>query len=183
MNTGLHTSLQDNEKIVFKNLVTWSSPERYWEKRDRSWYLAYSLFFVLIISALAILGEFIMILGVLAFMFLWFAQAYIPPKIVDHSITTIGVRAFDNLYKWKEISNFWFSDKNGVKILHLEQPIEGSKVTKRISMIVDDEGKDQEIFEVLLKYTDYGRKEEVGFNFLSKIINGDYQEIDKYMKL
>ncbi len=182
MNTGLHTTLANEDKAVFKNIYSWSAPDRYWEKRDRSWYLSYSLFFVLIILALTILGEFIMILAILAFMFLWFAQAYIPPTIVEHSITTIGIRAFNNLYKWKEINCFWFSVKNGVVILHIEQPIEKSKVTRRVSLIIDEEGMDQEIFEVLLKYIDYGAKDEVGFNIISRVINGEYVEIEKYMQ-
>jgi hypothetical protein len=181
MNSGLHTSLSE-DKNVFKNIYSWTAPERYWEKKGKEWYLAYSLFFVLIVLVLAVLGEFIMILGVLAFMFLWFAQAYIPPKIVEHSITTIGIRAYDKLYKWKEINHFWFSKKNGVIRLHLEQPIENSKVTTRVTLIIDDENEDEQIFEILMKFLDYGRREEVGYNILARIINGQYVEIEKYMK-
>jgi hypothetical protein len=181
MNSILHTSLSE-DKNVFKNLYSWTAPERYWERKDKAWYLAYSLFFVLIILVLAVLGEFIMILGVLAFMFLWFAQAYIPPKIVEHSITTIGIRAYEKLYKWSEINHFWFSKKNGVVLLHLEQPIEDSKVTTRVTLIIDDENADEQVFEILMRFLDYGRREEVGYNILARIINGEYIEIEKYMK-
>ncbi len=181
MNNGLYTTLSE-DKNVFKNLYSWNAPERYWERKDKAWYLGYSLFFVLIVLVLAVLGEFIMILGVLAFMFLWFAQAYIPPNVVEHSITTIGVRAYDKLYKWSEINSFWFSRKNGVTLLHLEQPIENSKVTTRVTLIIDDVGMDTEIFEILMRFIDYGRKEEVGYNILAKIINGEYVQIEEYMK-
>jgi hypothetical protein len=181
MNTGLFTKLEE-DKNVFKNLYTWAAPERYWEKKDKAWYVGYSLVFVLIILVLAVLGEFIMILGVLAFMFLWFAQAYIPPRIVEHSITTIGIRAYEKLYKWSEINNFWFSRKNGVVLLHLEQPIENSKVTTRVTLIIDDENEDEQVFEILMRFIEYGRKDEVGYNILARIINGEYIEIEKYMK-
>jgi hypothetical protein len=33
-----------------------------------------------------------------------------------------------------------------------------------------------------MRFIEYGRKDEVGYNILARIINGEYIEIEKYMK-
>ncbi|MCS7317705.1 MAG: hypothetical protein NZZ41_05285, partial [Candidatus Dojkabacteria bacterium] len=89
-NKTLFTSLDDNLNIQsFKVLYTWSSKDRQWEEKDKFWFASYFLFFVILVAIAVILGYYLLVLSIIAFAFLWFIQAIIPPQEVEHKITTI----------------------------------------------------------------------------------------------
>lgn len=182
MKTFLHTEINKEGNNVFTKLYSWRSPERYWVPRDRSWFTVYTIFFLLIILIGVLLQEFIFILAVLAFAFLWFVNALIPPEITEHTITTIGIRAFGKLFRWKSIVHFWFSEKEGVVFLHLDTREDDSKdLVRRISLILNEKDQDKEIFDVLIRFLDFGEKEEISYNYLNRLTDGDYYEIDRYL--
>lgn len=177
----LFTSISGSK--VFEKLYSWEAPEREWSRKDRGWYVAYSLFFILVIAFAAILNEFIFIIAVIAFTFLWFTQAAIPPEIVEHTLTTLGVRTYGKIFKWKNIKHFWFGRRNGIMFLHFEIVDEETFNTTRIqrlSLIIHDEDEEK-IFKILINYVDYGDRDEVGYNILTKMINGVYIDISKYL--
>lgn len=182
MKTFLHTEINTDPNNVFTKLFVWKSPERYWVPRDRAWFTIYTIFFLLIILVGVLIKEFIFILAVLAFAFLWFVNAIIPPQITEHSITTVGVRAFGKLYKWKDIKHFWFSEKDGVVFLNLDFQEDSKKtLTKRISLILNDKSQDKELFAILIRFIDFGEKEEISYSFFTRFTNGEYYEIDRYL--
>ncbi len=173
----LNTSLP-----LFTKLFSWSSPEREWSEKTRAWYVVYSAFFVFIIAIAAILGQYLLIMAIIAFVFLWFTQAAIPPQVSEHIITTIGIKSFDKLFKWKDIKQFWFAIKNETKFLIIDviEDPEKPNTYKRISIIVN-KNDDKEIFFILLNYIDYGDRKEVGYNFLTQIIHGQIIDISYYL--
>jgi len=180
---SLHTEIKTITSNIFTNLFSWKSPERYWVRKERSWYVLYSFFFVVIIAILALLAEYILIIGVIAFVFLWFVQASIPPEIVEHNLTTLGIKSFGKLYKWQSIKSFWISKKEGIKFLNLDIMNESkpdSAFNKRITLLINED-QDSEIFFLLIKYLDYGNKDEVGFNILTHILYGMYIDIFNYL--
>lgn len=180
MDKKLFTDLK--EKNPFTKLYTWKSPERHWFPKDRSWYISYSLFFVILIAFLALIGEFILIILVLAFVFLWFAQGATPPETIEHTITSLGIRTFDTFYKWRNIKHFWFSHKSGITYLQLETFDDAKPdFIKRVSLLVNENG-DEEIFPVLVKYVDYGDEKEIGYNIFMSVINGEYFNQNRYLK-
>jgi len=178
----LHTKIEDRGSS-FNKLFTWHSPERAWEPKDRAWFVSYSFFFVVFIALAALLEEYILVLLIIAFSFLWFVQASIAPEIVEHTITNMGIRTFGKLFKWKSIKHFWISKKSGDTFLNLE--IEDydtfkSDRKKRLSLIIDE--KDEEmIFELFIENVDYGDKDEVDYNFLTRLTNGKHMDMSKYM--
>jgi len=91
-------------ELVLEHLFSWRSPERIWEPKTRVWYLAYAAFFLLLILIFAKLGYIIIILGILAFMFLWFVQGTIAPLILEHQITSKGVITNSTLVQWEEMT-------------------------------------------------------------------------------
>jgi hypothetical protein len=170
-------------KQLFNRLYSWSSPEREWEPRNRQWYVLYSLFFILIIFVTVILAEYLLTLAIIAFIFLWFTHASIPPDIMEHTITTIGVKTFDKIYKWKQIKHYWISEKSGIVYLNLdiiENP-EKPDFIRRLSLILNDEDED-EVFYNLLNYLDYGDRDEIGYNIFTKLLHGKHRELSHYLQ-
>ena len=121
-------------------------------------------------------------LAVLSFVFLWFTHASIPPEIVEHTITNIGIKTFDKLYKWDQIDHYWFSEKEGIIFLNLDitEQRESSDFMRRLSIIINNEDE-EEIFFTLLEYIDYGDKDEISYNSLARIVHGKHMDISKYL--
>lgn len=183
MAPNLHTSLEESvKKASYAPIYTWQSRERYWTQKDRSWYVMYASFFVLLIAFAAILQEFILIIAIVAFVFLWFVQASIPPEIVSHSITKLGLKTYGKLFKWDQIKHFWFSEKQGVKYIQFElaETTENALPYKRLTLLLEND-EDVDLFELLIEKIDYGDKEEISFNPITQIINGRHIDLKEYM--
>ncbi|MEO6728738.1 MAG: hypothetical protein ABIM99_02335 [Candidatus Dojkabacteria bacterium] len=182
MKTFLHTEINSDKSSAFTKLYSWRSPERYWVQRDRAWFTLYTIFFLIVILIGVLIKEFVFILAVLAFAFLWFINAIIPPQISEHTITTVGIRAFGKLYRWKTIKHFWFSERDGVVFLHLDTLVDEKKaLTKRVSLILDDKNQDKEIFVILIRFLDFGEKEEISYNYFTNFTDGEYYPLERYL--
>jgi hypothetical protein len=112
--------LQEKEASPFESILEWEILERAWKPRARLWYLNWSLIFLVVMAVAARLNPipYIFLLLVLSFAFLWFVNAAVKPRKVTHSITPLGFKAFEKLYKWKNITGFWFSQKGGFIFLN-----------------------------------------------------------------
>ncbi len=188
-NTKLFTQIEKSgteattSDHLLTNLYSWESSERYWTPRDRAWFVTYSFFFVVVIALAAILGQYILILAIIAFTFLWFVQASIPPEIVKHTINPLGIKTYGKLYRWKDISHYWFSSKHGIKYLNLDlfdQENPQSDRRKRVTLLLEN-NEDLELFYLMIYRIDYGDKSEIGYNFLTKLIYGNYIDIFNYL--
>lgn len=172
-----------SEKSVFNVIYEWVSPERQWSQKSRDWYVIYGTLFTIIIAALAILGEYIWIIAVIAFVFLWFVQAAIPPEETTHKITSLGVKTYGKLYRWTDIAHFWYSNKGEFILLNLDV-YKGDLVTEgkiqRLSLIVSPK-EQNETFTHLVKYADYGDLKEVQFNILTRIIYGTHVPVSFFL--
>lgn len=182
MASNLFTTLEKPNKDRYASLFTWQSRERYWTPKDRAWYVMYASFFVLLIAFAAILQEFIFIIAIVAFVFLWFIQASIPPGILTHSVTKIGLKSYGKLFKWNQIRHFWFSEKHGVKYLHLElsEELYDSLSYKRLTILCEND-EDYQLFDLLISDVDYGDKDEIGYSILTSITNGKHIDLKEYM--
>lgn len=178
----LHTDFKNDDEPI-RYIIEWESPDRLWKEKDRAWFVVYSFFFVVVIAMLFLMGEFLLIILVLAFMFLWYVQGTIPPTIVKHVISTLGIKTEKKLYKWKDIDSFWFSTKEDAYFLNLEVIPEDSKNSeykRRVSILVNQSDYKQ-IFNLLIKNLDYGSREKIGVNILNRFVYGDYVEVDDFM--
>lgn len=178
----LFTEIEHKNPI--KYIYSWKSPERFWREKDRSWYVVYSFFFTILIALLALIGEWVLIIAILGFAFLWFVQASVEPPIVEHIISSVGIKTFNKLYKWQEIKSFWFSTKKDAIVLNLDLNNEDkpdSLFRRRLSLIIDNQDKNH-IFDILYSYIEYGDEEDVGVNFLTQTIYGKYVNIEEFME-
>lgn len=177
----LHTKIETKNPIEY--LYSWKSPERLWKEKDKSWYVVYSFFFTVVIALLAMMGEWVLIVAILGFAFLWFVQGSVAPLIIEHTISTIGIKTYNKLYKWHEIKCFWFSYKNEGLILNLDLYSENNPdavFKRRISLIIDEKDM-HHLFDLLFDYIEYGAVEEVGVNILTELIYGKYIDIEEFM--
>lgn len=178
MKDKLHTQIV--KENPFQELYSWTSPERYWVRKTKGWYVTYSFFFIVITAFLALLGEYILIIAVLSFLLLWFIQGSSEPMDATHIVTSLGVKTFERLYSWKNVRGFWFSEKNNVIFLNLET-FEDDKpdFIKRVTLLLNNNEK--EVFNVLAKFTQYLDKKDISFNILMFFIHGEYIDPSIFM--
>ncbi len=175
----------DLNKGKYYELYQWTTQSRIWEEKPREWYIGYSALFIFLVIIGLLIGQLIFVLAIIAFSFLWFTHAIIPPDIVVYQIMNSGIKFYDQLVRWSEIRHFWFSKKGDNILLHLDTYIEQANLEilfKRISILVPNENVMKEIFEILEGYIDYGDKVEVGFNFLTKLVHGEHVTMDTFIR-
>ncbi len=177
----LFTQIEAKNPIEY--IYSWKSPERIWQEKDKAWYVIYSFIFTAIVALLALIGEWVLIIAVLGFAFLWFVQGSVEPQIVEHVISSVGVKTFNKLYKWADIKCFWFSTKKDAVILNLDLINEDnpdSLFRRRICLIIDAKDRDH-LFEILFTYLEYGEFEDVGINLFTELIYGKYVDLEEFM--
>ena len=103
-----------------KDLLEWEAPARPFKKRDREYFTTIGAIVFLLTIILFFLKEWLLIGAIIAFAFLAYVLASIPPEKVKHKITTRGIITAGKMHKWPTLSRFWFSEKWGSKILNIE---------------------------------------------------------------
>jgi len=97
------------EKILYR----WKAPIRPYKKRDRDYYTTIAAIAFLIIIILGFLREFLLIAVVVAFAFVSYVLAAVPPEQTEHKLTSRGIRTADKLYRWGDLRRYWFTEKYG----------------------------------------------------------------------
>ncbi len=101
-------------------VLDWRAPARPFKKRNRQYYVTIGMIVFLISLILFFAGQFLPIAVVFAVAFLAYVLSAVPPEEIQNAITTYGIRTENNLYYWDELGRFWFTDKYGQKLLHVE---------------------------------------------------------------
>ena len=57
---------------------------------------------------------------VLSFAFVAYVLAFVPPGMVNYKISTQGIIVGEDFYFWHFLDSFWFKEKDGVKVLHIQ---------------------------------------------------------------
>lgn len=101
-------------------LFEWKAPSRPFKKQSRQFYTTIGIIALLIGLILFFAGQIIPVAVVFAVVFLAYIMYSTPPGIVVHKLTTYGIRVEDTLYYWEELGSFWFTQKYGEPLLHIE---------------------------------------------------------------
>lgn len=109
--------LPDREVGEEEVLLTWKAAVRPFKKRDRDYYTTIGAIAFLVIIILGFLKEFLLIAVVIAFAFVSYVFAAIPPEKTEHKLTNRGIRSTDRLYRWRDLRRYWFSEKFGQKMV------------------------------------------------------------------
>ncbi|MBI2596379.1 hypothetical protein HYW46_06645 [Candidatus Daviesbacteria bacterium] len=102
-----------------RTLLSWKAPSRPFRKKDRSFYTTVAVLIVLTSMIVFLAGEKILVGAILALGFLVYVLNFISPEDVGYKISTQGVTIGDHFYHWQELDSFWFSEKDGHKLLHV----------------------------------------------------------------
>ncbi len=134
-----------------RTLISWTAPARPFRKKDRSYYTTVVILIVLVSLIAFLAGEKMLIGALFALGFLVYILNYIPPDDVEYKISTQGVTIKDHFYHWAELDSFWFSQKDGFKVLNILTQIRFPGVL----MLVLGEASEEEVKKVCARYLPY----------------------------
>lgn len=129
--------------------ISWKSPSRLFKKRDKEFFrnIAAIVFFLLVILFIA--REVPLMMAVLAIVFLVYVFSTVPPEEVEHTISNIGIESAGHLYKWETLSEFWFEEQWGQKMVVIVP-----EIGTRLIMLLGDVGQER-IKEILTRFIRY----------------------------
>lgn len=134
-----------------KTLLEWSSPARTFKARDKEFFRTIASLLILIVVILFFAQQFMLILAIVATAFLAYVLNTVPPDTISHKITTQGIVTAAHSHSWKELKNFFFSEKYGQKVLNIDTT---AKFPGRLMLLLGSQDQNQ-IKEILSKYLLY----------------------------
>ncbi|KKS69234.1 hypothetical protein A3A14_01645 [Candidatus Daviesbacteria bacterium RIFCSPLOWO2_01_FULL_43_38] len=108
---------QDDDHI--KTFLTWTAASRPYRKKDRSYFTTVAIIVILLILISILAREFLLVGVLLAFAFVIYVLGFVPPEDVEYKISGQGITIGDHFYFWDDLDSFWFSEKDGQKLLYV----------------------------------------------------------------
>ena len=108
------------EAEEIKTLLTWEASSRPFRKKDRSYYTTIAILAILLVLIAALAREFLLIGVILSFAFVTYVLAFVPPHNIKYRISTQGITIGEDFYFWHFLDAFWFKEKDGIKVLHIQ---------------------------------------------------------------
>lgn len=153
---------EDEQYSDVKTLLAWHAPARPYRKRNRDFYVTSSLIVFLVSIILFFFSQYLLIVVVLSFLFVVFVLYTIPPHSVYYRISTEGIRLEDKFYLWQELYDFYFTQKEGVTLLHIRTD---SYVAGELILLLGDMDRNH-VKSVLIRYLPF--REYVRPTFMEK---------------
>ena len=154
-----------------KVLLTWKSPARPFERKDKEFYTTAGSIIFLICVILLFVKEFLFIMAIIAFAFFYYIITSVPPEEIEHRITNKGIYIIDKLYDWGQMGRFWFDTKMGQEVLMIENYF---GLPPRLLIVLGSQKKEnlQSILEkyLLMEKPELGQVEKMG-EWLQKKVN------------
>lgn len=129
-------------------LISWKAPSRPYRKKERSYYTTVALLIALISLIAFLWGERLLIGALLALGFLVYVLNFTPPGEIEYKVSTQGITIGDHFYHWEELDSFWFSEKEGSKILNV---LTKFRFPGLLMVVMGDEPQD-ELKRVVARY-------------------------------
>lgn len=148
-----------------RTLFTWKAKERPFKKRRRQYYVLVAFIALCCIILALLFDEIGLMFAIMAVWFLSVVLALNEPSEVEHKITTQGIITEEHSYLFKEMYDFWFSEKDNHTTLQVRTVTFFPGV---ISMIIDKNDKEH-IRDILVKYIPY--REVVEETFMDRASN------------
>lgn len=103
-----------------KTLLSWEAHSRPFRKKDRSYYITIAILVTLLVLIALLAREFLLIGALLSLAFVAYVLAFVPPHNITYKISTQGVTIGEDFYFWHFLDSFWFKEKDGSKVLHIQ---------------------------------------------------------------
>lgn len=129
-------------------LLEWQAPSRPFKKHNRQFYTTIGVIVMLIALILFFAGQVLPVAVVLAVAFLSYVINTTQPGMVVYQLTNYGIRIEKTLYYWEEMGRFWFTQKYGQDMIHIEV----AQFPNRITMLLGEMKKEdfEAIFSEIL---------------------------------
>lgn len=108
------------EAEEIKTFLSWEAPSRPFRKKDRSYYTTIAILVILLMLITFLLREFLLMGTLLALAFVSYVLAFVPPHDIKYRISTQGITIGEDFYFWHYLDAFWFKEKEGSKVLHIQ---------------------------------------------------------------
>src|SRR3990167_10503196 len=128
------------EAEEIKTLLSWEAPARPFRKKDRSFYTTIAVFAVLLIMITFLMQEFLLMGVILSFVFVAYVLASVPPKDIIYTISTQGITVGEDFYFWHFLDSFWFKEKDGSKVLHIQTRL---RFPAQLMLVLGDQDQDK----------------------------------------
>lgn len=148
---GLTPKMMEAEEI--RTLLSWEAPSRPFRKKDRSYYTTIAIIVILVVLIAFLAKEFLLIGALLALTFVTYVLAFVPPHHVNYRISTQGITIGEDFYFWHFLDSFWFKEKDGHKVLHIQTRL---RFPAQLMLVLggDDEEKVKKIVARFLPYVE-----------------------------
>ncbi len=143
--------MMDAEEI--KELLSWEAASRPFRKKDRSYYTTLAIIVILLVLILFLAKEFLLIATLLSLAFVAYVLAFVPPHKVTYKISTQGITIGEDFYFWHFLDAFWFKEKDGSKVLHIQTRL---RFPAQLMLVLDaqDEEKIKKLVARFLPYVE-----------------------------
>jgi hypothetical protein len=108
-----------NTTMIENSPLEWSAPGRPFKKRSKQFYLTALLIMLLVEVILFLFSQYLLMVVVISLVFVAFVLASVPPKDFHYRISSEGIMIEDGFFIWRELYDFYFKNRDGVKTLHL----------------------------------------------------------------
>lgn len=136
-NTNLFPGIE--RPMPEEDVFMWRAASRPFKKRDRQYYTTIAAIVFLISLILFFAGQFLPIAVVVSVGFLAYVLSSVPPTPTDYKLTTYGIRVENNLYLWDEVGRFWFDEKFGQDLVHIET----ARFPGRLTMVLGEISREE----------------------------------------
>ncbi len=145
-----------------KTLLAWTAPGRPFKKRTKQYYLTSLLIMLFVEIILFLFSQYMLMLVVLSLVFVAFALASVPPRDFHFRISTEGVTIEDHFFLWQELYDFYFWNRQGVRVLHIRTH---AFIPGELTITLGDVSEDH-VKSILLPYLPY--REYIKPTFMDK---------------
>ncbi len=169
--TAANTQFIQYAPIVQREILyQWTAPIRYFRMLDKKKYLLIVACVLGFFVILVILGQYWFMAAIAALMFLVYVVGTVPPVMVTHRLTTLGIETLEKEYKWETLDTYWFSQKDRQKLLNVETK---TRLPGRLIMLVPERDmvKVNDIMRKRLRYKDIRNQSRV-----SKVTDGIWMD-------
>jgi hypothetical protein len=147
----IQESQEEANEVEVRTLYSWQSPQRLFVPRSRKWFVYIILIVLLISLILLFFRQFITIAPLLAIAFVAYVLSSVPPEDTEHHITTQGITSSGHSYLWEELADFWFTERSGQTILHIDTYM---NFPRRLIILIGNADK-EEIKTTLVQFIPY----------------------------
>jgi hypothetical protein len=129
-------------------LLSWHAPSRIFKPRNREFWTTIFTMGGIIGLLLFFVEGWMPVAVIISFIFFIYVLSTVPPDHVEYKISNKGVIFGDRTYFWNKIVGYWFEEKWGQKVLHVDIYM----LPGRISMLLGD-ANEEELKEILKQYS------------------------------